>query len=42
MGKNRVYFFHILIITLLLAGMAGCGYKKPPYYPSKSETGMNG
>ena len=39
MGKYRVNFFHILIIALLLAGVAGCGYKKPPYYPAERETG---
>ena len=40
MVKNGFNFFHIVIITSLTVGLltafAGCGYKKPPYYPHKT------
>jgi predicted small lipoprotein YifL len=35
MVENRINFFHLLIITSLLAGFYGCGHKKPPYYPKE-------
>jgi hypothetical protein len=35
MGKNRIDFFHIIIIASLLAGLCGCGHKAPPYYPKE-------
>ncbi len=42
MIDNRFNFFHTLIISsllsLLLLGAAGCGYKKPPYYPKEKES----
>jgi predicted small lipoprotein YifL len=41
MAKNGFNVFHIIIITSLtaglLTGLTGCGYKKPPYYPQKTQ-----
>jgi len=25
-------FFHIVIISIIILNLSGCGYKKPPYY----------
>ncbi len=37
MRKNLGWLFHIVIITLLLGFMCGCGYKADPYYePQKA------
>ncbi|BBG65130.1 hypothetical protein NNO_0427 [Hydrogenimonas sp.] len=39
MIDNRFNIFHTIIITsilsVLLLGVSGCGYKKPPYYPKE-------
>ncbi|GEM_PF-2425635 len=38
MRKNLGWLFHIVIITLLLVIISGCGYKADPYYePQKAQ-----